>query len=88
MIFTNIDEHDITRMKLRSLSSFSLISTMDRDLPTKPCREVLTLDHIVCCVVLYCIVLYCIDGVVITVQCTTIFFKIYCVPPNLGITST
>ena len=30
----------------------------------------------------------CIDVVVIAAQCTVTFFKIYCVPPNLGITRT
>ena len=36
----------------------------------------------------YCIVLYCIDGVVIAVQFTATFFKIYCAPPNLDFTWT
>ena len=31
---------------------------------------------------------YYFDGVVIAAQCTATFFKIYCAPPNLGITRT
>ena len=38
----------------------------------------------------YTLLFYCIvfDGVVIAAQCTATFFKIYCAPPNLGITRT
>ena len=34
------------------------------------------------------VVFYCIDGMVIVAQCTATFLKIYCAPPNLGITRT
>ena len=37
---------------------------------------------------LYFIVLYCIDGVVLAALMHCGLFKIYCAPPNLGITRT
>jgi hypothetical protein len=48
-------------------------------------REEFQVNFIINSIVLCCIVF---DGVFIAAQCTATFSKIYCAPPNLGITRT
>ena len=82
-----IFHHHVCKNKAFHESSNDCIWLTWREVQFAPYNDLYKMYSIINTVLLYCICI-CFDGVVIGAQCTATFFRIYCAPPNLGITRT